>query len=106
MHDKPIDKSERDIRLKATMWIWSLSIPLFSICIPIIALTETGIIAPFLVLGSVVLGTASIWLFYSRSVNLIHLEVEQLQSRVANLEVIASHDELDSKFKALETIRE
>ena len=103
MHDKLINTNERDIRLNATIWIWSLSAPLFFICIPIIALTETGIIVPFFVLGSTVISTISVWLLYGRSVNLINSEVKQLQNRIENLEAIAGHGHLDSEFKILES---
>ncbi len=102
MNSNQVTTDERDVRLKGTIWVWSLSIPLFLLCIPIIALTDTGVLVPLFVLGSAATATASIWFFYEKSAGSISSEVKALQDRIANLETIAGHDEFDSRFKALE----
>lgn len=97
-----LDSKEKDIRLKATIWMWGLSIPLFFACVPIIALTAMGILLPLFVLIALTLGTASVWFFYSKSMNAMSLEIQQLQGRIVNLETIASHEELDGKYRNLQ----
>lgn len=97
-----IDSKEKDIRLKATIWMWGLSVPLFFACVPIIALSAMGILLPLFVLITLALGTASVWFFYGKSMNAVSLEIKQLHERIVDLETIASHEGLDGKFRALE----
>lgn len=92
----------KDIRYRTTIWIWSLSIPLLCACVPIIAISDIGIILPLCVLSTVVLATASVWYFAGKPIKSSE-EIEQLKERIQNLEYIATHDQLDSNFKILET---
>jgi hypothetical protein len=83
------DKKTRDPRLKATIFVWILSIPLILACVPIVALTENGLLLPMAVLITVGISTVSIWLF-GRQKNIdCDQEMQQLETRVANLETIA-----------------
>lgn len=99
-----LDRDEKDIPLRATIWMWGLSTPLFFACIPIIALTSIGILLPLALLVALMIGTTSVWFFHSQSMTTAKLELKQLQERIVNLETIASHEELDGKFIALEQI--
>lgn len=98
MNNEKLPQLTSTVPLQATIWIWSLSIPLFLLCIPILTLTETGILLPLLVLISVVTGTASIWFFYGKSNHRIDFEVKQLQTRIEDLETIAGYDKLERNF--------
>jgi hypothetical protein len=90
---------KRDIRLQTTMWIWGLSIPLLCACVPIVAITETGITLPALVLLAVAIGTSSVWYLASYQLSSKKLtELKQITDRVEVLEAIASHDRLDDRF--------
>jgi hypothetical protein len=97
-----LDGKEKDIRVKATIWMWGLSVPLFFACVPIIALSAMGILLPLFVLIALAMGTASVWFFYGKSMDALSLEIKQLQERIVDLETIASHEGLDGKFRALE----
>lgn len=90
---------KRDIRLQTTMWIWGLSIPLLCACVPIVAITETGITLPALVLMAVAVGTSSVWYLTSYQFSSKELtELKQVTGRIEVLEAIASHDQLDDRF--------
>jgi hypothetical protein len=97
-----LNTKEKDVRLKATIWMWGLSVPLFFACVPIIALSAMGILLPLFVLIALTIGTTSVWFFYSKSMNAMSLEIKQLQERIVNLETIAIHEGLDDKFRALQ----
>ena len=80
-----------DPRVKATSTIWSLAIGMFGICIPLVAITESGILLPLIVILGAGGGTAAVWLSpYKRQQQQTHLEqtVKALEERVMNLEVI------------------
>ena len=88
-----------DIRLQTTIWIWGLAIPLLCACLPIVAITDTGITLPVLVLLAVALGTSSVWYLASHQPNSRELtELKQITDRIEILEAIASHDRLDDRF--------
>jgi hypothetical protein len=88
-----------DIRLQTTLWIWGLSIPLLCACVPIVAITDTGITLPLLVLLAAALGTSSVWYLASYQPNSQALtELKQITDRIEILEAIASHDRLDDRF--------
>ncbi|MFM6190301.1 hypothetical protein [Planktothrix sp.] len=93
-----VSEKNRDIRLKATIWIWGLSIVLLLACVPALALTDQGILLPLAVLVATVISTASIWIFgNSKSVD-NDLELQNLKTRVSNLEVIADVIDFDKKL--------
>lgn len=88
-----------DIRLQTTIWIWGLSIPILCACVPIVAITDTGITLPVLVLLAVALGTSSVWYLASHQPNSQGLiQLKQITDRIEILEAIASHDRLDDHF--------
>jgi hypothetical protein len=88
-----------DIRLQTTLWIWGLSIPLLCACLPIIAITDTGITLPVLVLLAAAIATISVWYLASYQPSSEQLtELKQLTDRIEILEAIASHDRSDDRF--------
>jgi len=99
-----LDRDEKDVRIRVTVGMWRLSIPLFIACVPIIALTSMGILLPLVLLVALTIGTSAVWGFHSQSMTAAELELKQLQERIVNLETIASHEELGSRFNALEQV--
>lgn len=84
-----------DIRWQTTIWIWGLSIPILCACVPIVAITDTGITLPVFVLLAVAIGTSSVWYLASHQPNSKRLtELKQITDRIEILEAIASHDRL------------
>ncbi|MEM9265520.1 MAG: hypothetical protein AAGA46_08355 [Cyanobacteria bacterium P01_F01_bin.13] len=83
--------AEKDPKVRATSTIWGCAIGLLGVCIPIVAITETGILLPFLVLLGATGGTASVWLAADKhqqdDVPLTQT-VKSLEERVINLETI------------------
>ncbi len=83
--------AEKDPKVQATGTIWGCAIGMLGVCIPIVAITETGILLPFLVVLGAAGGTASVWLAADKhrqdKVQLAQT-VKSLEERVINLETI------------------
>ncbi|MEN8445429.1 MAG: hypothetical protein ABG776_10510 [Cyanobacteria bacterium J06555_13] len=54
--------TERNPKVRATVGIWSLATGMLGICIPLVAITNSGIILPLLVILGAAGGTAAVWL--------------------------------------------
>ncbi|CAD5960702.1 hypothetical protein [Planktothrix agardhii] len=91
-------EKNRDIRLKATIWIWGLSIVLLLACVPALALTDQGILLPLAVLLATAISTASIWIFGSSNKIDNDKELQKLINRVDNLEAIADIINFDQEL--------
>ncbi|MCU0541054.1 MAG: hypothetical protein MUE44_02560 [Oscillatoriaceae cyanobacterium Prado104] len=98
--------STSDPRPKITYAIWGCATGMFALCIPLTALTRGSVIIPAAVALGAGAGTVAVWRSDRHSKH--KLEAEQnarsLEARIANLEAIASHSELDiqHQFKQLE----
>ena len=83
--------TERDPRVRATAAIWGCAIGMFGICIPLTAITNSGVILPLLVMLGAGGGTAAVWLAPDKrqqaEINLAQT-VKALEERVMNLETI------------------
>ncbi len=98
---------QKDIRLAATSKIWTFATGMLAICIPLSAVTRSGPILPLAVITGATAGTYVVWRNpenQSRN-NLSPGNVKELEQRIANLEAIVSHQELDldRKIKQLES---
>lgn len=83
--------AKKDPKVLATEAIWGISIGLFGICIPLVAITESGLILPLVVALSAGGGTAAVWLAPDkRQLEEADLakEIKGLEQRVMNLETI------------------
>lgn len=83
--------TEKNSKVKATSSIWGYATGMLAICIPLVAITESGILLPFLVALSAAGGTAAIW-FSPDKPKQEEIELAQtlkvLEERVINLETI------------------
>ena len=83
--------TEKNSKVKATSAIWGYATGMLAICIPLVAITESGILLPFLVALSAAGGTAAIW-FAPDKLQPEEIELAQtvkvLEERVINLETI------------------
>lgn len=83
--------NEKNPKVRATETIWSLAVGMFAICIPLVAITESGVILPLLVSLGAGGGTAAVWLAPDKrqqeEASLVQT-VEALEERVINLETI------------------
>ena len=84
--------TEKNPKVRATDDIWGCAVGMLAICIPLVAITESGIILPLLVLLGAGGGTAAIWLAPDKrqqeeSDHLTHT-IKALEERVMNLETI------------------
>ena len=92
MGQKPTEKNpKKNHKVRATETIWSWAVWMFAICIPLVSVTESGVILPLLVTLSAGGGTAAVWLSPDKKQQEdIHLAqtVKTLEERVIDLEAI------------------
>ncbi len=83
--------TEKNPKVRATETIWGIAIGMFGICIPLVAMTESGAIIPLLVALSAGGGTAAVWLSPDKrqqeETHAVQM-VKRLEERVINLETI------------------
>lgn len=98
--------STSDPRPKITYAIWGFATGMFTLCIPLAALTRGAAIIPAAVALGAGVGTVAVWRSDPHSKHRLEAEqnVRSLEERIANLEAIASHTELEIQypFKQLE----
>lgn len=83
--------TEKDPKVRATSAIWGCAIGMLGICIPLVAITQSGVLSPLLVILGAGGGTVAIWLAPDpRQHAEGHLvqTVKALEERVRNLETI------------------
>ncbi|MDJ0677511.1 MAG: hypothetical protein QNJ36_19370 [Calothrix sp. MO_167.B42] len=77
--------------MRATSAIWGCAIGMLGVCIPLVVLTETGIILPLLVILGTGGGTAAVWFAPDKRQQeeaSLTQTVKALEERVMNLETI------------------
>ena len=93
-------KAKKDIRVKATASIWALSTGMLGICIPLVALTNSGVMLPIAVLSGATVATVAVWFSSEQQMGNTSISgssMKQLEERIANLETIVSSEEWDLK---------
>lgn len=83
--------TETDPRVRATSAIWGCAIGMFGICIPLVAITKSGVLLPLIVMLGASGGTVAVWVALpKREQEEIHLvqTVKALEERVMSLETI------------------
>jgi hypothetical protein len=100
-----LDPSQ-NIKLIATSRIWGFTVGILAVCIPLAAVTRSGAILPLAAIGCAAVGTVAVWHSDQKKLqpDSRQQQIELLEQRIANLEAIASSDELDlqNKIQGLE----
>lgn len=95
---------ERNSKVRATAAIWGCAVGMLGICIPLVAITNSGIILPLLVLLSAGGGTVAVWLASDqrqKEETRLLQTVKALEERVMNLETIYTSLPESSKLSML-----
>lgn len=82
---------DSDPKVRATATIWGCAIGMFGICIPLVAITKSGVVLPLMVLLGAGGGTAAVWLAADKrqlESSQLAQTVQALEERVMNLETI------------------
>ncbi|MEQ8957681.1 MAG: hypothetical protein RLP02_07120 [Coleofasciculus sp. C2-GNP5-27] len=98
-------------KLAATAIIWGFATGMLGICIPLVSITDSGIVLPLAVIIGASCTTAVVWLSFSRvSRNAFDSSnsIESLKEQKAILETIDDSDNIDiqKKLRQLEPIDE
>ena len=82
--------TKKTSKVKATLYIWIFATGMLAICIPLAAVTGSGILLPFLVALSAAGSTVAVWVSPDKSRREFELAqtVNLLEERVKNLETI------------------
>jgi hypothetical protein len=83
--------TQSDPKVRATAAIWGCAIGLFGVCIPLVAITKSGVLLPLLVILGAGGGTVAVWVAPDkRQQDELRLAqtVKALEERIINLEVI------------------
>ena len=79
--------SQKNPKVQATSAIWGCAVGMLGVCIPLVAITDSGIILPLFVILSAGGGTAAVWFSPDKS-QPFEYHLKALEERVMNLETI------------------
>lgn len=82
-------------KVVATAFIWGFTTGMLAICIPLAAVTESGVILPLAVILGASVSTVAIWQAARedrRKTMQVANQIEDLNQRLESLEVICSHE--------------
>lgn len=85
------NSTESDPKVRATAAIWGCAVGMFGICIPLVAITKSGVLLPLLVMLGAGGGTVAVWYApdkRQREEISLTQTVKALEERVVNLETI------------------
>lgn len=88
MNHKP---TESDPKVRATTAIWGCAIGMLGLCIPLVAITKSGVLLPLLVMLGAGGGTVAVWFAPDKRQQedtRLAQTVKALEGRVVNLETI------------------
>ncbi|MDJ0772287.1 MAG: hypothetical protein QNJ49_02505 [Mastigocoleus sp. MO_167.B18] len=83
--------TKKNLKVRATSTIWGYAVGMLGVCIPLVAITESGIILPLLVILGTGAGTVAVWFAPDRKQveeGDLTQAVKALEERVINLETI------------------
>lgn len=102
------EDTQKDIRSATTTKIWGIAVGMLGICIPLTAITRSGPILPLAVITGAAVSTVAVWRSSdnkSGSNTLSLHNMEALEERIANLEIIVGTDAInfDQRLKQLDS---
>jgi hypothetical protein len=100
------ESTEENPKVRATASIWGCSVGMLGICIPLVAITKSGILLPLLVILGAGGGTAAVWFAPDKRQQeelRLNQTVKALEERVINLEAI--YTSLPEAPKSLPLVR-
>ncbi|MEM9217442.1 MAG: hypothetical protein AAGD25_24270 [Cyanobacteria bacterium P01_F01_bin.150] len=103
------NSSEKNPKVQSTAVIWTFATGMLGICIPLVSMTQSGIVLPLLVLLGAGGGTVAVWLApeKQRREDLRLFEtVRTLQERVVDLEAICTSFEPVERARQLSNRKE
>ena len=92
------------IKVVANAIIWSFATGIMAICIPLVAISRSGIILPLAVILGASASTVAIWRSDNQKAVESSSNLQQMEQRIRDLETICSRENFDvqKKFKKLE----
>lgn len=101
MTDKTLEK---DSKVKVISAIWGCATGMLGICVPLVLITDSGATLPLAVILGASGSSIVIWSVSGNNENQNQLtsNIQNLEERIVNLEVISSTSELDFQDKLLQ----
>ncbi len=73
-------------KVGATAIIWSLATGIMALCIPLVKISQGGVMLPLAVIVGVSISTVAIWLSGNQKANISSKEIQQIEQRIRDLE--------------------
>ena len=99
------DISEKNgFKVGTTAIIWAFATGMIAICIPLVAMTKSGIILPLTVILGATTSTVVIWRNDNQKAIESSRNLQHIEQRIQDLETICSRENFDArgKFKQLD----
>ena len=95
-------------KIATTAIIWGFATGMLAICIPLVAMTKSGVVLPLAVILGASGVTAVVWVSsdrQTRKISNLTNSVQLLEQRIVDLETICSSDEfsISQKLKQIES---
>ena len=90
-------------KIATTAVIWSFATGMMAICIPLVAISRSGIILPLAVILGASTSTVTVWRDGHQKVVELANNLQQIEQRIRNLETICSSEDFgfNHQFKQL-----
>lgn len=96
---KIAEKNKNGIKIATTSIIWAFSTGMMAICIPLVAISRTGIILPLAVILGASISTVSVWRNGNHKAVELANDLQQIEQRIRNLETICSSEDFDFNYQ-------
>ena len=91
-------------KIATTAIIWGFATGMMAICIPLVAISRSGIILPLAVILGASTSTVTVWRDANQKAVELANNLQQIEQRIRNLETICSSEDFDfnHQFKQLD----
>ena len=86
-------------KIATTAIIWGFATGIMAICIPLVAISRSGIILPLAVILGASTSTVTVWRDGHQKVVELSNNLQKIEQRIRNLETICSSEDFDFNHK-------
>ncbi|MDJ0900307.1 MAG: hypothetical protein QNJ55_16000 [Xenococcus sp. MO_188.B8] len=87
-------------KIATTAIIWGFATGMIAICIPLVAISRSGIILPLAVILGASTSTVIVWRDANQKAVELANNLQQIEQRIRNLETICSSEDFDFNYQS------